>query len=208
MKTADYKREIVYFITHYYSTRSDKFDDQSRLVLRFKNGDPLAFSHFSDLAEAWLRKYFNSRPITLCTIPSSKMGFTNSITRLASSIAEKLNNATDGTAFVSSVRSRDSFCKSGKRSADDLLSSVCISDSVKNKFIVLMDDVSTTGTSMKTIKNAILQKGAAAVCCFSIAKTFIYWISVRYLLTLLNISFCNINIFAFFLFFSKYAKKK
>ena len=51
------------------------------------------------------------------------------------------------------------------------ISNLEISDGVRGKRIVLLDDICTSGATMNNLRKKILVKGAASVDCFALGRT-------------------------------------
>ena len=148
------------------------FDENSELILRFKDKDPEAFIRCTNLLIYWIENFLPFDQCFICAIPPSRKSHTNAITLSAQKIASSLNYVSDGTHFIQPVKSRQSFCMSGKRSAACLISSLIILPDVANKNILLLDDVTSSGTSLSTVRALLQAKNAKSVCCLALAQTY------------------------------------
>lgn len=155
----------------YYPFNFKPDDSQSSLLRLFKQGHKQAIQHYYYLVQIWLRGNINS-PHLVMAVPGSKAGKTNSITKLTAALPLNLNLVEDATKAIKKIHSTKSFCKTNKRNTDLLKASLEIDHNIiKDKNILLLDDVTTTGQTFTTIEEMLLDAGAASVICLSLAKT-------------------------------------
>lgn len=164
-------KTIVNNLITYYPVRSGLFDSSSAMVLNFKNGCKIASAYFERLLLKWININIISDKL-VCSVPSSTAGKVNSITKTCQSLCKLNPNLIDGTNYIIKQKSHDSFCRSGKRDALILYNSFLISDNIKDKHILLIDDVTTTGLTMYILSDLLLKHGASSVTCLVLAQTF------------------------------------
>jgi hypothetical protein len=166
---------IISFLVFYFPRKSGRSDSVSDLILQFKDGHPAAIDHFRPMILHWINCFISYRPVYLCTVPSCRISSCNTITGLASEIASITPGLVDATHFVRTVRSRKSSCMSGVRNPIMLLRSLAFADDINGKHILLLDDITTTGTSLTTIREELIRRGALSVRCLAIAQTYSPW---------------------------------
>jgi hypothetical protein len=162
----------VWFISYYFPKKSGMFDENSQMILDFKDKDPETFTHCTNLLIHWIENFLPFNQCHVCAIPSSRKSYTNAITLAAQEIAHRLDYVEDGTHFIKSVKSRSSFCNYGKRSPAVIIDSLLISDEIQGKNILLLDDVTSSGVTFNTVRSLILAKNAKSVCNLALAQTF------------------------------------
>ena len=108
----------------------------------------------------------------LLTIPSHDPNYVNGITLVAKELCKRNSNFIDATHAIKRIKFVQSFCKSNSRNSLTLTQSISIDiDLIKNANILLLDDISTTGTSMLTIEKLLLSHGAASVTPIVMGQT-------------------------------------
>ena len=132
----------------------------------------------------------------ISTVPSSQIEKTNGIDLIAHLLSLKIKGVLDGTAVCAIQKKSDvkwnyfdDFNKSllkrikslpkkslgGPRSFITENESLIINElwgkKIKDRIILLIDDVITTGTSMETCQNILLQAGARRVICLAFGRT-------------------------------------
>ena len=163
-------RSNINYIHMYYPVRSGLFNPVSQLILDFKNCIPEAFNYFRLKTSSWIKQNLHDSYM-ICAVPSSKGGFVNSITRLAEKLSGDHPSMIDGSQCIVKLMTHESFCKTNKRDADLLRRSTFISDHVKGYNILLLDDITSSGTSFNVISQMLLDKGANSVTCLAMAQT-------------------------------------
>lgn len=110
--------------------------------------------------------------ITICVVPSHMAGTSNEsgiavlVRRLASS------NRIDGVNYLIRTKTVDKKAYGGNRNREVDKSSISITtNKVSGSVILLVDDVSTSGNSLKVCRDILLQNGAERVAMFAIGKS-------------------------------------
>lgn len=107
-------------------------------------------------------------------IPSHDPANVNGITMVARRLTTLSGKFIDGTNAITRISPADSFCKTGNRSASVLLKTIAVNqNTVKGKVVLLLDDVSSTGTSISTVSSMIIAAGATSVIPLVCATTAI-----------------------------------
>jgi predicted amidophosphoribosyltransferase len=163
-------RSNINYIHLYYPVYSGLFNPVSQLILDFKNCNPESFSYFKSMTSYWIKQNLHD-PYMICAVPSSKGGFVNSITRLAEKLSGDHSFLIDGSQCIVKLMTHESFCKTNKRDADLLKRSTFISDHVNGYNILLLDDITSSGTSFNVISQMLLDKGALSVTCLAMGQT-------------------------------------
>jgi len=64
-----------------------------------------------------------------------------------------------------------SMCITGRRKYPELVRSIGIVGTVQRRHVLVLDDVTTTGTSFKAAEHVLLNADALSVTCLALAKT-------------------------------------
>lgn len=160
----------------YYPTRYGYSIPQSDISIRqklwnFKDGQMFARSFFCGQLAMCLRSIYGDSlsGMWICTAQAS----TPIKAQLRyEDFCRQLSNAcgiNDGFGLISVVGVKGS-AHSGSGTRGDI-SNLQVSDGVRGKRIVLLDDICTSGATLNNLRKAILAKGAASVDCFALGKT-------------------------------------
>lgn len=156
-------------IFNYWSRRMKAGDYFSNLVRDFKKGNPDAYEKvFSHLVPEVLNLKFPDS-VVVCVMPSCS-GEIKPMQKLAAEVAE-FCDLIDGTELLKKLHVTASFCKTGKRDYSELWHSIEADPIVNGRHILLLDDVTTTGTSFAAASARLFEAGAASVTCLAIART-------------------------------------
>ena len=101
-----------------------------------------------------------------------KRGY-NQSALLAKEIAKRLSLPYDELLLIKTRETADQHSLKGKERIKNLKDAFAADkpDSVKDKTILLCDDIKTTGATLNECRQTLLKAGAAAVCCATIAVT-------------------------------------
>jgi len=145
------------------------FDEFSRKILRLKEGEGDAMAFFLKKLNAILA----GEGFVICYVPSSdKDKISTGIRTLCKKLATS-DGRIDGTGCVVRHKTVPKAAHGGRRSIDVHINSLKIVDHVliKDKIILLLDDVTTTGSSLQATKRLLINAGAKKVYCFALAQT-------------------------------------
>lgn len=155
----------------YRSLRNPKFDDISLAILDFKKGNINAINKFHRiLSSKLLRNNF-----VICIAPSHETKNSNANTPL-SILAKKLiksNNLIDGTECLIRTNTIEKLATGGCRNINIHLDSIEIKhpEIIQNKEVVVLDDIKTTGNTLKACQKLLLEAGAETVWLCALAET-------------------------------------
>ena len=173
---------------------AEKIDaDFSKKILLCKDFYVSSLNYFCEILEQIVTE---AGKFIISTVPSSQINKTNGIDCTAHLLSCKIKGVLDGTAICAiqkkSVGSWKSFSDHNKsllkrikslpkkslgglRSFKIEYESLIINElwrkKIKDRIILLIDDVITSGTSMETCQNILLQAGARRVICLALGRT-------------------------------------
>jgi predicted amidophosphoribosyltransferase len=146
-------------------------DRMSRLLLSFKRGHDSAYRFFLSLMINYfdLSEYARSKTV-VCCVPSHDAALYFPLQKLCSMVATECGFI-DGTHLIRKMYPTESFCRSGIRDSRQLKESLQIDEIIKGLRVVLLDDVTTTGTSFSVISKLLMEAGAGSVECVALGQT-------------------------------------
>lgn len=154
----------------YIPIRSSGHNDQtSELIRNFKSGDPAAIARCTGFLVRAVGR-ISLDPDTLVLVAPSSSGRPGSVHTAAFSVITAYGFA-DGTHMLTKRYPTKSFCRGGVRCATTLAASIFVSPAVTSRHILLLDDVTTTGTTFTTLSRLLLASGASSVSCLALART-------------------------------------
>lgn len=159
-----------YHVKRRSDARNIVHDDYSKLIIKLKNQDINAIFYFT----AQLRDLLNyNEEYVICVIPSSKKGLADSGIR---TIAKRLCKppVIDGTDVIIRNRTVESnHTANQKRNLELELSTLTIvnEDIIKDKQILLLDDVATRGISLDAGRQKLKEVGAVLVAAIALGHT-------------------------------------
>lgn len=157
----------------YYPKHSDRFDRYSQLILNLKDNKPYAIKFFYEVLHKFLSRAVGYGDVAmLCCVPTSRTDYLNPICYIIQRLCKNNNSLIDGSLLIRTIMDRKSFCRSNVRDVSELYNSIYIFKDIKDKDIILIDDVSSSGLSLLTIKNMLLNRGAKSVECLALSKTY------------------------------------
>ena len=177
-----------------YRQNADKFDaDFSKYILSCKDFYVSSLNYFFELLEKILT---DAGKFIISTVPSSQIEKTNGIDLIAHLLSLKIKGVLDGTAIcaiqkksaggwnyfsdynkslLKRIKNLPKKSLGGLRSFKIEYESLIINElwrkKIKDRIILLIDDVITSGTSMETCQNILLQAGARRVICLALGRT-------------------------------------
>jgi hypothetical protein len=158
------------FVEHlhpYYPYRSGKFDRASGRILDFKEGQAPAIRHYVSALHDEI-----PGDAVLAVVPPHAPGPAGPVAEMACRLAQR-NERVDATGcLVRHTRIRK-LSRGGRRHVQVHLDSVRVDDAhlIRGRRVTLLDDVTTTGNSLRACKQLLLGAGAQSVRCIALAKT-------------------------------------
>lgn len=149
------------------------FTEYSSGILDLKNGDSLAINDFFDCIHFNLAA--NDFDCILVVPPHHSCNNKSGIKLLAQKIAN-VNNIIDATSCLIRHTTIDRLSTGGNRNLENHLKSIKIlnQEVIQGKYVLLFDDISTTGNSWKACKKLLKDAGVKKVKCFVLGKTIRY----------------------------------
>ena len=179
----DYSEEIQSLGKYYafYSPKHDEFsaniwllkiiDDHNEKGIDLKNPD-IMHKQIEEFSEKIIQLLDPDPELVICVMPKSrKAREPGGIRQVAEKVCEK--NYINGTKVIERTKDRPPYHLSGNRDYAKELASLGITNTelIKGRTILLLDDVTTEGTSLKAAKELLLSHGAKQVIPFALGKT-------------------------------------
>lgn len=165
-----FKSFLKYFPTRFAVDQAYK--ENRRVIYAFKDGDEIeeVDTLFID-AIIDLKNRISNPEIWICPIPASKIErnrrrYFNFCQRITAA-----SNTRNGFDFISPINDRSEIHIGTARNYDNVLSSLSFDQRIRNKKIILIDDVITTGKSFRLISKHLQRLGASAIYGIMLAKT-------------------------------------
>jgi len=145
-------------------------DSFSEKIINFKKGDNIAINDFSKKM-VQDTKYLSADIIV--PVPSSKEGEVSyGLSRMCRNIAdEKGARYHEALTRKKSVQSSHLSSSSSRPTEKDHYDSIFCDPSVRGKRVILVDDITTTGSTIEACKRKLYQFGAKEVIVRTIGKT-------------------------------------
>ncbi|UOQ43390.1 hypothetical protein MUN89_15890 [Halobacillus salinarum] len=146
---------------------NESFDRNSGLILDVKEGKLNGINYFYEKINPKLIE-----GIPLSYVPSSNSENKNSgIRKLVQKLAS--NNRVDATNCLDRHQTIQKAALGGPRNEQVHYNSIKVVNHklIINKEVLLIDDITTTGTSLRACKNLLLQAGARQVFTLALGKT-------------------------------------
>ena len=162
----------TFYLSRYHPERrgmNPAFDEVSNKMLGVKGNDDDAISTF---ARAIDERMNEEADITICVMPSHERGLKESGIR---TIAKRLckNDIVDGTECLLRRRTIKTKHLNGNRDFSDEIDSLVVqrTDLIEDRIVLLLDDIYTTGTSVRAGRNKLKGSGARYVLCLVLGRT-------------------------------------
>ncbi|MEG4492876.1 phosphoribosyltransferase [Microcoleus sp. D3_18_C4] len=171
----------IYYLRNYHPLKwqgeeNDCFDYFSEKILELKNKEKTSIDFWFEELKKHLKM---DESFAIAVVPSHSSG--NQVSgihlvaqKLAKSLPEKI---TDATLCLIRVKNIDRLSTGGNRELDIHFQSMKVInlELIQNKNVLLLDDVSTTGNSLRAGKELLLKAGASKVKCVALGKTVTYY---------------------------------
>lgn len=159
--------DSVRYVHPYYPTWTNKFDRNSERILDFKDGEGEAFRHYLNVLNEAL-----PRSGTVVPVPSHAPSNRGSVVQLASELGN-LKKRVDGSDCLVRHTKIDKLSEGGNRNPAVHVNSVKVENEtlIANRPAILIDDVVTSGGSMKGCSYLLSESGAQKVYCVSLSRT-------------------------------------
>jgi hypoxanthine phosphoribosyltransferase len=159
---------------HLQGEENPYFDDWSEKLLELKN-------QTQNVVNFWyeeLEQHLNNESFAIAVVPSSSSeNKISGIHLVAQKIAKSRQiTITDATSCLRRYRSIDKLASGGNRELTVHANSIEVINRhlIKNKNVLLVDDISTTGNSLLACKELVMKAGASKVKCVALGKTVRY----------------------------------
>ena len=148
------------------ATTTDALSDG---ILRLKNGDRASIRYFSKRLESLIE----DGQVVACVPPSDPANARRQGIRAVAHQLCMAGDRIDGTEVLERHRAIEASHLGGVRTVAVHLDSVTLRrpEIIRDRSVVLLDDVVTTGSSMRACSSILLDGGAAAVQCVAIGRT-------------------------------------
>lgn len=159
--------QFLGFYHPYLKGNNTEFDEYSRQILKLKDSYGWAIEAFYNRLDPILGHGF-----AIATVPSHTPNKRYSGVRmLAMRLAR--NNRVDATGCLIRHKEVEKLSGGGSRRIEVHLESIRVvqPDVIRGRPVLLLDDVYTTGNSLKACKKLLLEAGAAEVQCYALGKT-------------------------------------
>lgn len=158
----------IYDYHPYHRGTNPDWDTNSGLILDVKQNLPKGINHFANI----LKSKLSSNEYVICVIPTHEEGTKPSGIR---SIAKRLCTppVIDGTEVLYRVNETQKKTSGGSRNFTLEIESLQVRDKnlIMGKQVLLLDDVTTTGTSLDAGKIVLEEAGAGLVVRLALGKT-------------------------------------
>ncbi|GAX38096.1 phosphoribosyltransferase [Nodularia sp. NIES-3585] len=155
----------LFYLGFYCPKDSGYFNEYSNTILELKDQKEDSINFF--LKE--IRNFLSDEDISIATVPSGKsINQSSGIRELAKQLVKSYSKFTDAVFCLE--RFEDS---NGDRTIEKHLKTIKVANSsvIKNKKVILMDDVLTTGTSIQACQKLLLEAGAKEIKVIVLGKT-------------------------------------
>ena len=159
-------------------------DENSQKILGVKKSDPRCIQEFIDILTPFVRwgpyppkPLFRQEPSTrpiwrILTVPShDPERETSGIRKIAFGIA--CAHATDATSCLKRSKKTQPLHKGGERTVESQEASLTIVNDrlISGQHVLLLDDVTTSGSTMRAARNVIERSGALSITAIALGKT-------------------------------------
>ncbi|MGG7060153.1 phosphoribosyltransferase family protein [Clostridium nigeriense] len=182
-----WKEKGIYFIDEYYpywitDSNNQKIKNtyfekgKGKYILSLKNNKKDGIEYYTNkLISILLYKIKNINEFDVITyVPSSKKDKNNlGLEKVLKNICDNYNHL-EFKRCLNRIESIEKLATGGNRNKEIHVKTIDINDSkeIKDKNIIIIDDVTSTGNSMIACKQKLKDAGANKVACLSLSKTY------------------------------------
>lgn len=164
----------AFYLGVYYPKRNVQHfqHDHSKFILRLKDGDDEAIRYFESLLCSVLSE---TNEFVVCPYPSSKVGYASMpLQRLVHIACERLPSCINGHQVIFRKQSVQKKSLGGSRNFSLEVGSIEVrnADIIRNRQVLLIDDVTTTGKSLQAGAAVLYDSGAELVVKLGLAQTY------------------------------------
>lgn len=156
--------------------KNDKIDRITHTLLNLKNGRTPPVNFFKKVIPKTFNPLMDGSEILFCVVPSHKEGcVSDSLLKLVTEIKPVLgfSNSINLLERTSTV---EKAATGGNRDLQHHFDSIALVDGVNlnGETVFLLDDISSTGNSLKACKEILIENGAGKVIMVSLGQTADY----------------------------------
>lgn len=156
-------------MNHLHEYHTQKRDEASARLLRFKDGQPKAVEYYRSEILKWCRSNIDM-PHIVVAVPCHRPFVCSAMDKLLPELCEQYPLLTTEAALIKRFKT-PSMCRTNRRRYSELLQSIGLVGYVTRRHVLVLDDVTTTGTSFKVAEHILLNADALTVTCLALAKT-------------------------------------
>ncbi len=152
----------------YYGGNNPNWNKFSGRILDLKQNKPIATSYFLNM----LKDIDFDKTEAIVIVPPHDPAHTSSLIPLATFLAAE-KGWTNAISCVRRTKKVDKLTNGGDRSKTIHLDSIKIKnkDLIKDKNVLVLDDVTTSGNSLNAVMELLLQAGARSVWAYALGET-------------------------------------
>jgi hypoxanthine phosphoribosyltransferase len=171
----------IYYLRNYHplywqGEENDCFDYFSEKILELKNKEKTSIDFWFEELKKHLKM---DESFAIAVVPShSSVNQVSGIHLVAQKLAKSLpEKITDATLCLRRVKNIDRLSTGGNRELNTHLGSMEVInlELIQNKNVLLLDDVETSGNSLRAGKELLLKAGSSKVKCVALGKTVRYY---------------------------------
>jgi predicted amidophosphoribosyltransferase len=166
----------IYYLSSYHpyhKGNNPAFDHISGMLLSFKRGDPSSIPFWLGRVEKAIKDNINDKPFYVATVPSSTKGKHHlGFSQLIPKLSQSLNVLNDKGNLLKRDATIDKLATGGERAIEVHVNSLSVASQVEgDKPVVLLDDVTTTGNSMRVAISKLNRAGYTVILAIALGKT-------------------------------------
>lgn len=157
----------------YHGGQNPDFDKSSGMLLDFKKGELKAVNYWYPQVAKMIRSLAGNTPFSIATVPSSTKGKKHpGFTELVSRLSREFSILNENKNLIGRTESIDKLASGGNRDIGVHLRTLEVPTSAKEyRPVVLLDDVTTSGNSMKAAISKLEDAGYTVIAAIALGKT-------------------------------------